>query len=280
MIRNVRFIQMGSGTSSGVPVIGCDCKVCQSDDPRDNRLRCGACICFTDATDQERVILIDTTPDLRQQALHHQLDRCDCIFFTHNHVDHVFGLDEVRRFNVLMKSPIDVYADQRTFGGLFPAYRHIFEPSGNLDNAFVASLISHLIEPEQAVIRFGLRCEPLRVLHGRLPVLGFRLEAVDESGNIAKEQPGPLPLAYCTDVSSIPPETWPRLTGLNTLLLDMLRYRHHPTHLSLDQAIDIADSVSAHQTWFIHMTHDILHAELDPQLPQGISLAYDGLVLT
>lgn len=279
MVSDVRMLILGSGTSSGVPVIGCECAVCTSDDPRDNRLRCSACLQFTDSAGINRLILIDTSPDLREQALRHKLARCDSIVFTHNHVDHTFGLDEVRRFNVLMQASIDVHAEAHTFVHLHRIYRHIFERHNNLNDSFVATLIPRMIHTEQPFVSHGLNFTPLRLLHGKLPVLGFRIEAIDESGSIARNQPGPLPLAYCTDVSAIPPETWRQLTGLNTLVLDMLRFRHHPTHFTVDQAIAASTQIGAKQTYFTHMTHDIRHAELDPQLPEGMALAYDGLII-
>jgi phosphoribosyl 1,2-cyclic phosphate phosphodiesterase len=278
-MRDLQFIILGSGTSAGVPVIGCDCDVCRSDDPRDRRTRCSACVRFTDAGGQDRVILIDTSPDLRVQSLRHDLRRCDGILYTHNHVDHTFGLDEVRRFNAVMQTPIDIYAETRTMEFLHRVYAHIFKKEHNVNDSFVATLVPNVIDPEKPLDFFGLRFTPLRLLHGRLPILGFRVEALDDTGELAPEQPDPLPLAYCTDVSKVPPETWPRLEGLRTLILDMLRYRHHPTHLTVDQAIDIAQRIAADRTRFTHMTHDIAHADLDDRLPDGMALAYDGLTL-
>ncbi len=279
LVRDVQLLILGSGTSAGVPVIGCDCAVCESPDPRDKRTRCSAYLRFTDEHGQQRALLIDTSPDLREQALRHRLTRCDAIVYTHNHVDHTFGLDEVRRFNVLMQSPIDIFAEQPTLEHLHRVYRHIFERHNNVNDSFVASLIPHAIDPEQPLDLHGIRLTPLRLLHGRLPVLGFRIEALDAQGRIATHQPGPLPLAYCTDVSAIPPETWPRLTNLRTLVLDMLRYRKHPTHMTVDEAIAAAEHIGAQQTYFTHMTHDIRHAELDAQLPTGMALSYDGLTI-
>lgn len=280
-IRDLRLTVLGSGTSAGVPVIGCTCEVCRSDDPRDERLRTAACIEFTDPGGQERVILIDASPDLRQQVLRTGITRCDAILFTHNHVDHTFGLDEVRRFNVMMQAPIDVYAELRTLEHLSRVYRHIFERERNVNDSFVARLIPHQIDAEGVLDLFGLRVTPLRLLHGRLPVLGFRFEpsGCDDGADGDCSDPGSLPLAWCTDVSSIPPETWPRLDGLKTLFLDMLRERSHPTHFSLADALTAADRIAAARTWFIHMTHDIGHAELTARLPEDVGLAYDGLVV-
>ncbi len=275
----IELIVLGSGTSAGIPVIGCDCRVCTSDDSRDCRTRPSVCFRLTDPDGQERLVLIDASPDLRQQALRHTLKRCDTILFTHDHVDHMFGLDEVRLFNVFMRSPIEVYAEAATMESLHRVYRHIFRRDENVNTSFVASLIGNVLDPARPLDLHGFRFAPLRFLHGRLPILGYRVEKLDEDGNIASVQPGPLPLAYCTDVSAIPDETWPRLEGLETLILDMLRPREHPTHLSVDQATDAARRIGARRTWFIHMTHDILHAEVDAQLPEGMALTYDGLTL-
>ena len=281
-VGDVKFIILGSGTSAGVPVIGCDCEVCRSNDPHDKRTRCAACLQFTDSLGQARTILIDASPDLRQQALRHDLIRCDAIVFTHNHVDHTFGLDDVRRFNAVMRAPIPIYADAHTMEFLHRVYRHIFDRANNINDSFVATLLPHLIDPDRSFDLHGVRFAPLKLLHGRLAVLGFRIEALDDRGQVAPrlKQPPPLPLAYCTDVSAIPPETWPRLTGLNTLILDMLRYRKHSTHFTVDEAIAAAGEIGAEQSYFTHMTHDIRHAELDAKLPETMALSYDGLVIS
>ncbi len=275
----VELVILGSGTSAGVPLIGCDCEVCTSSDARDRRTRAAACLRFADPQGRPRVVLIDTSPDLREQALRERLSRCDAIVYTHNHVDHTFGLDEVRRFNALMQAPIDVFAEPPTLEHLHRVYRHIFEKDRLAGDSFVATLIPHAIEPGRALDLYGLRWTPIRFLHGRLPILGYRVEALDGGGGVAPDQPGPLPLAYCTDVSAVPPEAWPGLRGLRTLVLDMLRYRKHPTHLSVDEALETASRIGAERTWFIHMTHDIRHARLQSELPESMSLCYDGLVI-
>jgi len=250
-----------------------------SDDPRDRRLRTSAAVLFSDGAGRDRTVLLDAGPDLRQQALRAGLARCDAILFTHNHVDHTFGLDEVRRFNVTQRAPIDVWADDHTMAHLRRVYAHIFEREQNINDSFVATLIPRRIEPQTVELAspidvFGLRVTPLRLLHGRLPVLGFRIDSPGDAS------PGsPFPIAYCTDVSGIPPETWPRLKGLKTLVLDALRHRHHPTHLTLGQAVGVAHEVGAQQTYFVHMAHDLPHAETQDSLPEGMFLAYDGLTL-
>ena len=264
-VTNCSFTFLGTGTSAGVPVIACDCAVCTSDDPRDNRFRCSVCFQFTDAAGQERVVLIDTSPDLRQQVLNENLHRCDAILFTHSHVDHTFGLDEVRRFNMVMKKPIEIYAERPTLDHLHRVFQHVFEAHKNVNDSFVANLIPNELAVGEPIDIFGVRFTPIRLLHGRLPIVGFCVEVEGTK------------VAYCTDVSSIPPETWPMLEDTETLVLDMLRFRHHPTHLTHDQAVEIASQVGAQQTWFTHMTHCISHAEVDAQLPEGMNLAYDGL---
>lgn len=273
---DVRFTFLGTGTSSGIPLIGCDCAVCTSSDPRDTRLRCAAAVQWTDPLGEPRCVLIDAGPDLRQQALRHKLTRCDAIFFTHNHVDHIFGLDEVRRFNAVMQRPIPIYADPHTMESLHRVYQHIFAREQNVNDSFVATLVPHLIRPVNvggsAIELHGVRFTPFTVLHGKLPILGYRVEALRGEGAV-------LPLAYITDCSGIPPETWPVLRGVRTLVLDALRHRKHPTHFTLGQAVSVAHEVGAARTYFIHMTHDLAHAATDAELPEGMSLAFDGLVL-
>lgn len=282
-------------------MIGCTCEVCRSSDPRDNRLRCSAAVIWTDDAGHERVALIDAGPDLRTQAIRAGLMRCDAIFFTHNHVDHMFGLDEVRRFNAVQRTPIEVIADEHTMASLRRVYQHIFERERNVNDSFVASLIPNMI-PEREIeagvpiIRWGMSFTPIRLLHGRLPVLGWRIERVrgrglergfaDASSSIdSLSQAGTeaisavLPLAYCTDISAIPTESWPRLRNLRTLVLDCLRERKHPTHLTIDEAVNIAGEVDAAQTYFVHMSHELPHEATNARLPANMRLAHDGLEL-
>lgn len=273
VVKDLRFIFLGTGTSAGVPVIACDCATCTSDDPRDTRLRTGAALAWTDARGQERVVLIDTTPDLRQQALREGFRRCDAILYTHNHVDHIFGLDEVRRFNAVMRAPIDIYAEDYVLDSLRRVYKHVFDKAQNVNDSFVATLIAHEMRPERSFELFGLRVTPIRFLHGRLPILGFRFDRVDGVEDSV------FPLAYGTDVSGIPTETWPVLEGVRTLVLDALRERHHPTHFNLDQALSAAARIGPDRAWFIHIGHEMKHGEISARLPEGVGLAFDGLVL-
>ena len=275
-IRDLRLTLLGTGTSAGVPVIACDCTTCTSTDPRDRRTRTGAMLQFTDATGQERVVLVDAPPDHREHSLRHRLRRVDAIVFTHSHVDHVFGLDDARLYNVSMKAPIQLYAERSVLDDLARMFEHIFKPHTNVNKSFVADVRTTAVLPGQGIDLFGLRATPLRLLHGALPILGWRFDA----GKSVNDAPLHLPIfsaAYCTDVNAIPPETWPALRGLDVLVLDMLRERKHPTHFSLDESLDVAVRVGAGRTVFTHMTHDVRHAELSARLPAGVELGWDGL---
>ncbi|GJQ29137.1 MAG: MBL fold metallo-hydrolase [Phycisphaerae bacterium] len=281
----MRFLFLGTGTSAGVPAIGCACEVCTSADPRDRRLRTSAAVRFTDTTGQARVVLLDAGPDLRQQALRAGLTRCDAILFTHNHVDHTFGLDEVRRFNAVQRTPIDILADAHTMAHLRRVYTHIFEREKNVNDSFVASLVPRTLD-EQAIASgrsidlWGLRVTPFRLLHGKLPVLGYRLD-VDEGLRTRLPASGAdlFPLAYCTDMSGVPNESWKHLFGLRTLVLDALRHRQHPTHLTLNQAVHLAGELDPGATYFVHMAHDLPHEATQAELPARMFLAWDGLEL-
>jgi phosphoribosyl 1,2-cyclic phosphate phosphodiesterase len=253
-------------------MIGCRCGVCTSPDPRDHRDRSSVVVSFPDARGTERVYLIDTTPDLRHQAIRAGMRRLDGVLITHAHADHIYGLDDLRRFNAVMDGPIDVWCEPRVREALVRAYQHIFEPHKNVNDSWIAQLIPRPLDAgtplalPEADAR-PARWTPLRLLHGRLPILGFRVDAVGRS------------LAYCTDVSAIPPETWPLLEGLDVLVIDGLRERHHPTHLTFDQALDVIDRVRPDRAFLTHIAHDFRHADIDARLPDGVEPAHDGLVI-
>lgn len=259
----LRITLLGTGTSTGVPMIGCRCEVCTSSDPRDRRDRTAAMIEYGDPTGTRRRYLIDTSPELRHQMIRHGVMAIDGVVYTHNHADHIFGLDDLRRFNTVQEAPIDIYAEPRVIETFHETFRYVFEPHKNINDSFVATLIAHPIEPGEPLPLHGVDWLPLRLLHGKLPVVGFRVGK----------------LAYCTDVSSIPPETWPHLEGLDVLVLDALRYRHHPTHLTIDQALQVIDQVQPKRAYLTHIAHDVKHSDLEPKLPEHVFLAYDGLTL-
>ncbi len=265
----LELLFLGTGTSTGVPMIGCDCPTCVSDDPHDSRDRPSVVLRYPDRdAGITRDLLIDTTPDLRQQAIREGMTRCDGVFYTHAHADHIFGLDDLRRFNAVMQTPIDIYAEADTITTIRRIFPYIFEPHTNVNTSYVAQLIVHEIKPDQAMAMYGAMWTPLRVMHGRMPILGYRIDFEGVS------------IAYCTDVSTIPPQTYPQLQGVDVLVIDALRYRHHPTHMTVDQALAVIDQVQPKQAYFTHITHDILHADLSSRLPAGVALAHDGLHLT
>ncbi len=259
---------LGTGTSAGVPMIGCDCDVCTSDDPRDRRDRTSALVSYTDSQGQLRQYLIDTSPDMRHQVIRHKINRIDGVLYTHAHADHIFGLDDLRRFNAVMKQPIDIHAEPRVLESLRHMFPYVFTPEKNVNKSFIPMLIPHTLTPQESLQLHGATWTPIRLMHGRLPIVGFRVDLNGES------------LAYCTDVSSIPPETYPLLHDLDVLVIDGLRHRHHPTHLTIEQAIDEIKQIKPKNAYLTHIAHDIRHAELEPQLPQSVYLSYDGLVVT
>jgi phosphoribosyl 1,2-cyclic phosphate phosphodiesterase len=265
----LELICLGTGTSAGVPMIACDCDVCRSPDPRDNRTRASVLIRYRqEDSDVLRQMLIDTSPEMRQQMIRHRIGRLDGVFYSHAHADHIFGLDDLRRFNAVSNGPIDLYAEPAVIEYLRSTFWYIFEPRKNVNQSFVASLAAHPIQPGEPAFHYGATWTPLRLLHGRLPILGYR---VDYQGSS---------LAYCTDVSSIPPETYPLMQNLDLLVIDALRYRHHPTHMTVDQALGVIDQIKPKRSLLTHIAHDISHADLESRLPAGVNLAFDGLCIT
>jgi phosphoribosyl 1,2-cyclic phosphate phosphodiesterase len=243
---------LGTGTSQGVPIINCACSVCTSEDPRNKRLRTSICVETRNST-----ILIDTTPDLRQQLLMNPISKLTAVLYTHGHADHIYGLDDVRRFNILQKERIPAYADQDTMSRLLLVFDYAFG-NGKL-NYGVPNLSANYISDSFTIQ--GVSIIPIKLFHGSLPILGFRI------GDFA----------YCTDVSRIPPESYKKLENLKVLILDALRIREHPTHFSLAQAVEEARKIAAKETYFVHMSHDINHEEHQKSLPANINFAYDGL---
>ena len=293
----VELTFLGTGTSAGVPMIGCRCEVCASDDPRDNRTRPSVLIRYarqegdplaSDGPDERGgaasgasacapwQFLIDTTPELRTQTIRHGVERLDAVFLTHAHADHVMGLDDLRRFNAVMRRHLDLYAEPRTLDRVARMFSYIFEPEKNVNDTFIAQLAPTPLMVGEPVSFGPARWTPLRLYHGNLPILGYRVDVDptpgDSNGHVSS-------VAYCTDVSRIPDESLQALQGLDVLVLDALRYREHPTHMTVEQALAAIESIRPKRAYLTHIAHDISHAELDPQLPDGVSLAYDGLVI-
>ncbi len=238
-------------------MIGCTCDVCRSTDPHDRRLRPSI---YVDV-ENGPAILVDTSTDLRQQALAHDLRRLDAIVMTHNHADHVMGLDEVRRFNVLMGGEIPLWASAATGRELRRIFQYVFEPPSHVGGG-IPQISMREIAGEFTVGPLTVR--PVPLLHGRLPILGFRFGT----------------FAYLTDASEIPAASWALLDGVDVLVINALRHRPHPTHFSLAEAVAVAERVGARQTWFTHICHDLPHAATNRALPAGMALAHDGLTFT
>jgi phosphoribosyl 1,2-cyclic phosphate phosphodiesterase len=247
---------LGTGTSSGVPRVACDCAVCLSPDPKNKRLRCSLLVEASGGN-----ILVDTTPDLRLQALRQGLRRVDAVLFTHAHVDHLYGLDELRSFCFERRAPIPCYGDPGTLERVRHVFDYAFSPAYQGMREAVPQLSLHPIEGPFELC--GCPIEPLTVYHGRLPVLAYRFGA----------------FAYATDCNAIPPASLGRLRGLEVLVLDALRHHHHPTHFTVDQALGVVAELRPRRAFFTHVAHDLDHEATNAALPPGVELAYDGLVL-
>jgi phosphoribosyl 1,2-cyclic phosphate phosphodiesterase len=246
---------LGTGTSTGVPVVGCSCPVCTSPDPRNKRLRQSVKI---ESNGQH--FLIDTTPDLRLQLLQNPIPRLDFILFTHSHSDHLMGLDDIRPFNFRQRETIHAYANPKTAKAVRRAFSYIWSESQI--GGGKPQLDLHEIDGPFA--HGGVEITPLPVYHGDWTILGFRV------GDFA----------YITDTNGIPDATMRLLHGVEHLALDGLRVSpRHPTHFVIDEAVQCAQRIAAKQTWLIHLTHEVDHAGVEATLPEGIRLAYDGLRL-
>lgn len=276
----IELVFLGTGTSAGVPMIGCDCDVCRSPDPRDHRTRPSVLIRYNEAQAKpiaasddaakpmQRQFIIDAAVEMRQQVIRHRVNRIDGVFITHAHADHIFGLDDLRRFNAVMGEAIDVYTESSTHNYLKQIFPYVFAEGHNPNRGFVPKLVPQSIAPGETIGRFGARWRAIRLMHGRMPILGFRIDLAGQS------------LAYCTDVSTIPDESMADLEGLDVLVIDALRYREHPTHMTVDQALEVIDRVKPKRAYFTHIAHDIMHAELEPKLPEHVFLSFDGLVVS
>jgi phosphoribosyl 1,2-cyclic phosphate phosphodiesterase len=252
----MRVTFLGTGTSTGVPVVGCRCGVCTSDDPRNKRLRQSVLI-----EENGLHILIDTTPDLRLQLLRRPIPRLDLILFTHSHSDHLMGLDDIRPFNFRQRDAIRAFANPQTAKAIRRAFGYIWDVNSQVGGGKPQLDLHEVTAPFDAG---GVPVVPIPVHHGDWTILGFRIGA----------------FAYITDTNGIPEESLQLLEGVEVLALDGLRVAPaHPTHFTIGEAVDYATRIRARETWLIHLTHEVDHAAVESGLPPEIRLAYDELVL-
>jgi phosphoribosyl 1,2-cyclic phosphate phosphodiesterase len=243
---------LGSGTSMGVPTLGCHCDVCRSGDPRDQRTRPSLLLAYND-----RKVVIDTSPDFRAQAIREKIERLDAVIYTHGHADHILGLDDIRPFNLKQGGVIPLYASPDTQNTLRKQFAYVFDDAPT--ESSVPGVEMHTITGPFEL--FGLKFTPVPANHGKQPVLGFRFGSA----------------AYLTDFSTVPEESKQLLTGLDDFVLDALRYRPHPMHSNVEQSLALVAELKPKRAWFTHICHDLGHIDANAKLPEGVQLAYDGL---
>lgn len=255
----MRLTFLGTGTSFGIPVVGCGCAVCTSSDPRDRRTRHAALLSWEDG----RTVLVDTPPELRLQLVREGVDRLDAVWFTHLHADHLHGIDDLRVFSLRSRGSVDAYASREAGAVLRRRFEYIFDPSALPEEGFSKPQISlHAMEAGTIETIAGARFLPLEARHGSLPVLGFRVGG----------------LGYITDAKRLPLETLDALEGVEILVLNALWWGDpHPTHFNVEEAIEIADRLRPERTFLTHLTHRVSHEDLSDRLPEGVFAAYDGL---
>lgn len=255
----MRLTFLGTGTSFGIPQVGCDCPVCRSTDPRDKRTRCSVAI-----EGAGRTILVDTAPELRLQLLANGIRQVDAVLYTHAHADHVNGIDDLRVFTARAGAPnLSCYGPVEALEQIDRGFRYIFDDVRPYAGTSKPRLSLVPVEAGQQLEIAGMSVLPLAFEHGYVRVFGYRIGS----------------LAYITDAKAIPENARAQLKGLDLLVLNALWHRPHPTHLSIEEAVDVARSIGARQTFFTHLTHETGHAELAASLPDGIAPAYDGLSL-
>lgn len=253
---SLRVIVLGSGTSHGVPSVGCGCPVCCSPDPRDHRTRCGIVVRVGSAT-----LLVDAPPELRLQVVRSHIQRVDAVLITHSHADHIFGLDDVRRYNDVLGSDLPIYARPDVLEDLRRVFRYVF-----VETQAGGGKPKLALTPIQGdcFVAAGVPVEAIPILHGELPITAFRIGR----------------FAYVTDVNYIPEASMARLDGLDLLIMGALRPAPpHPTHFTIGQALAVVEQLAPRRAFFTHLTHDAPHRQTEATLPPGVRLAYDGLVL-
>lgn len=250
------IVFLGSGTSMGVPTLGCGCAVCHSSDPRDRRTRPSIAVLYREG-DNERIVLIDSGPDFRQQALRENIDHIDAVLYTHSHADHILGLDDLRPLTFKGADKIPLYADRTTADVLETVFEYTFSESSTYPHK--ARVALHPLNAHTHLFGADLITVPL--LHGELETSGFRF------GNAA----------YLTDMSDIPKSSFALLENLDVLILDALRRTPHPSHSNLETALQFVEKIRPRRAWFTHMSHDLGHAETENELPPHVRLSYDGL---
>jgi phosphoribosyl 1,2-cyclic phosphate phosphodiesterase len=247
---------LGSGTSSGVPTVGCTCTTCLSDDPQDKRLRPSLLI-----QSETTTVVIDTSSDFRQQMLQYHVRSLDAVVYTHHHFDHIGGFDDIRAFNFIQGRPLDIFLMDETLEELRRTFLYAFEPPRQIGGGI--PLIDVHVVDEAAFTIGDLTFTPIPLCHGLLRVNGYRINN----------------FAYCTDTNFIPDSSMSLLEGLDVLILDALRPQKHPTHFTVEEAVDVARKIGAKKTYFTHISHALRHCELAQCLPEGIAPGYDGLVV-
>lgn len=252
---SIQVVVLGSGTSTGVPMIGCQCPVCLSPDPRDKRLRPSLLVRFGGYE-----VLIDTGPDLRQQALRAMMRRLDAVFITHRHADHILGLDDVRPFNFVTRSSVKLYASGEVLDTIRQTFAYAFNGAQSLSSR--PKIETHEIHHEPVSVH-GLHFHPVPVIHGDTACMGFRF------GNVA----------YLTDFSAVPDTSLSMLRNLDVLFLDALRHKPHPTHSTVESSLRLVEMLRPRRAYFTHISHDLSHAHTEETLPPYVRLAYDGLTL-
>ena len=254
---SIELVFLGTGTSAGVPMIGCHCAVCESADPRDKRNRASVIFRYNGVN-----VLVDTTPELRLQCVANRIDHIEAVVYTHAHADHVMGLDDLRRFNASRAGPLDVFADDRTHQSLDRCFGYAFAEPDPASKLFRPHLVRRFIDGPFEIA--GLTWTPIPLMHGEMPVLGFRVGRI----------------SYCTEVSYIPTSSYEPLRDLDVLVLDALQHKKHSTHFNLEEAVAESHRIKAKQTWFTHIAHGLAHEETNKALPPNIQLAHDGLIVT